>query len=110
MKSDYPSGLFARLEVDPIANALIRVYADYSRDGLDPGSDKWSTSDRYRRKLHASLAEAWSDTTGIQDWKFPLSEEAVGQLWVEWRKATNGTKAAWRLYVDAKHGNEVIST
>ena len=108
MSQETPSSLFDILSPTPIATAIIRVYADYERDGLKPGSQKYERNCSYRDAMFNSVISVWSEITGEEDYLFPLSIDAVVDLWVGWRKETNGSKAAWRLLLDAKHGNEVI--
>jgi hypothetical protein len=109
MKKETPTGLFDVLESTAIATAIVRTYADFERDGLKPGSDKWTRPNRYNTKMFEEVVSAWSDITGIEDWHFPLSVAAVSSLWIDWRKTPDRMKTTWRGYLDARHGNEVVA-
>lgn len=109
MSKETPSGLFDELAWEPIATALVRTYADFERDGLKPGADKWSRPNRYNRKMFRSVVNVWAEITGLEDWLFPLSRCAVSLLWINWRKANDRSKADWCQFLDAKFGNEVVA-
>lgn len=82
--------------------SVVQVYEQTADEGGQPGSDVWLCSEKYSDIAFQKVLAAWAELTGLDDWRFPYSRDAVRQAWEAYRKAKSEQCEQMRNWVGIK--------